>query len=762
MCSTPPNHPLLKHTDRHMHKRGFPRPPPTTTTTPVAKHCPCAVSQLFCAVQARMLRIRRMSSPVHPPHASPSPLLGTCTRDVRMSHSPAASAAVQRSGGTRGGAWEAIIDKAVSLVTEYLASTTREFDPAAPLSQHMLHLVDRGRLRDILVERNYNELCGSFGCSNKPRGLLAAGSGTLSFEWDSSLSLSASDAEGDDTTDEETDGRSHGSHSRRRGEAADGAGAAARPTEDQPDADAEEIVYEEDLYTAESFRLAQRQRAMLNRMQRKKLMREQRAMQAAATSDAAAAVRPAPVGPGGNAPASSRVLRNGLLGASFPQRFCSPECEETYESSIMRRVSPYFAYDYPSVLGAITNLFPNLRVAALQQLAGAETSSAGLVKPVLETHQQEGCDAPANISASASACPAGGALRPVQVGVSLESSELIRRNPGTGAARAAHKACGTDTAAQMNDATSAPLLREVLEQMQVLQHVWNNEVGPRLSETHLSRMLDDAATASSPTSAATAARHFGSAQVPASFPPRPVLRGSLLLLDFIMNTSCAQTRRLFHAHYARHRPALQRCLTAAASPREPRASSLFYGVSANIVAELEKRSVAALAAAGAAEESVGDTAFDVEDEGLRVDPGLQQQRRELLVSHIFSEAVTAALSRLLFVDYAVLSSMAWSGVWFSSVSLRLPAGQQTSSCSLLRSLQFPCAIPAVLLQPAVSTPEVLGLAMIFLVAAGCCSEGVWRGCMREEVAFDEVAEVIGLTRDDIAAAVGSLMLGEEA
>ncbi|CAG9573301.1 Rtr1/RPAP2_family_-_putative [Leishmania major strain Friedlin] len=676
-----------------------------------------------------------------------------------MSHSPADST-FKSGSDARGGAWEAIIDKAVSFVTEYLASTTREFDPAAPLSQHMLHLLDHGSLRDILVERNYNELCGCFGCSNKPRGLLAAGSGTLSFEWDSSLSLSASDAEGDDITDEEADGRSHGSHRRGRGETADGAAAAAQPTNDQPGTDAEEIVYEEDLYTAESFRLAQRQRAMLNRMQRKKLMREQRAMRAAATSDGAA-VRPAPVGPGGTAPVSSRVLRNGLMGASFPQRFCSPECEETYESSIMRRVSPYFAYDYPSVFGAITNLFPNLRVAALQQLAGAETFSAGLVKRVLETQQQEGGDAPANASASVSAGPAGGALKPVQVGVSLESNELIRRSPGKRAARVAHKARGVGTATQMNDASSAPLLRAVLEQMQVLQHVWNNEVGPRLSETRLSRMADDAATAPSPTSAATAARCFGSAQVPASFPPRSVLRGSLLLLDFIMNTSSAQTRRLFHAHYARHRPALQRCLTAAASPREARASSLFYSVSADIVAELEKRSVEGLAAAGAAEEPVGGTAFDVENEGLRVDPVLQQQRRELFVSHIFSEDVTAMLSRLLFVDYTVLSSMSWSGVWFSGVSLRLPAGQQSSKCSLLRSLQFPFAIPAVLLQTAESTPEVLGLAMIFLIAAGCCSEGVWRGCMREEVAFDEVAEAIGLTRDDITAAVGSLMLGEE-
>ncbi|GET88272.1 hypothetical protein, conserved [Leishmania tarentolae] len=740
------------HTHRRVHKRGFPRRP----THPRGGTVPMCCAPLLCPVQAHMLRLQRTSSPPQPslpPHVL---LLRVHTRMWCMSHSPT-ECAVKSSSGTHGGAWEAIIDKATSLVAEYLASTTREFDPAAPLSQHMLHLIDRGSLRDILVERNYNALCGCVGCSNKPRGLVAADSGTLSFEWDSSLSVSASDVESDDIRDEEPDGRGHDQHRHGRGETANGAAAATRATEDQPDADAEEIVYEEDLYTAESFRLAQRQRTMLNRMQRKKLMREQRAMQATETG-AGVSVRPAPMGPGGAAPASSRVLRNGLLGASFPQRFCSPECQETYESSIMKRVTPYFAYDYPSVFGAITNLFPNLRVAALQQLAGAETSAVGLLKSVVETPQQEEGDAPTDGSASA---PSGGALKPVQVGVSFESIELIRRKPGKRVETVAHKARGAGTEAQVMDASSSPLLRGMLEQMQVLQRVWNNEVGPRLSDTHLSRMANNTGTASSPTRAATAAVCFGSAHVSASLPPRPILRGSLLLLDFIMSTSCAQTRRLFHAHYTRHRAVLQRCSLSAASPHHPRASSLFYSVSADIVTELEKRSVATLAVAGAAEESDHDTALEIDDGGLRVDPVLQQQRRELLASHIFSENVTATLSRLLFVDYAVLSSMAWSGVWCSTVSFGRPAGQQRSNCSLLRSLQFPFSIPAVLLQTAESTPEVLGLAMVFLVAAGCCSEGVWRGCTRDEVAFDEVAEAIGLTRDDIAAAVRSLMLGEE-
>ncbi|KAG5480126.1 hypothetical protein CUR178_06178 [Leishmania enriettii] len=672
-----------------------------------------------------------------------------------MSHSTTESA-VKSCRGTSGGAWEAIIDKAVSSVAEYLASTTREFDPAAPFSQHMLRLMDRGTLRDTLVERNSNELCGCFGCGGKPRGLRDAASGALSFEWPHLSSLSASDAEGDDTTDEEAGG---GAHRRGQGEVANGA--AARLAEDQPDADAEEVVYEEDVYTAESFLLAERQHAMLKRMQRKKLMREQRAMRAAATSNGPAsggAVRPPPMGLSGTTPAASRVLRSGPIGANFSQRFCSPECEEMYASSILPRVSPYFAYDYSSVFGAITNLFPNLRVTALQQLAGAETCAAGLVKPLREAQQQQ--EGGALAEAAASVSRAGDALKPMQANVAFECSELVRRNPGRRVAKVAHNARGADAAAQMEAASSTPLLREVLEQMQVLQQVWNNEVVRSFSDTHLPRKATAAATAPSPARAATAVGHFRSAQAPMLCPPRPVLRGSLLLCDFIMNTSCAQTRRLFYAHYTRSRPALQRCLADAASPRAPVARSLFYSVSVDIVAELEK-SVTAVSAAAATDGSVGSNALEAEDEGLRLDPLLQQQRRELFVSHIFSEDVTSTLSRLLFLDYAVLSNMAWSGVWFSDVPLCLPGGQQSSTCSLLRSLQFTFAIPAVLLQEASSTPEVLGLAMVLLVAAGCCSEGVWRGCMREEVAFDEVAEVIGLARDDIAAAVRSLMLGEE-
>ncbi|KAG5479362.1 hypothetical protein LSCM1_04621 [Leishmania martiniquensis] len=707
-----------------------------------------------------------VSTPLSPASA---PLLSPYVhRGVRMSHS-ATESAVKSSHGIHGGAWEAIIDKAVSSVTEYLASTTRAFDPEAPLSQHMLRLVDRGGLRDILMERNYNELCGCLGCGNKPRGLLAAGSSLPSFEWASLPSVPASDTEDADSVGEGADEGGDGAHRCKQGEAANSAAAAERSTEGQPGADAEEIVYEDDLYTAESFRLAQRQRALLNRMQHKKLMREQKAIRAAATSSGrgsvASAERPAPVGLGGIAPAASGVLRSGLLGASFSQRFCSPECEETYEASILRRVSRYFTYDYPSVFGAITNLFPNLRVAALQKLAGAETSAAGLVKPVQETPQTQPQEESggALAEASASASPADAALKPVQVGVSFESLECSHRHPGKPVVRGARNARGAGVVAQTEAASSAPLLREALEQMHVLQHVWNNEVVPRFSGTRLLHNATAAATAApSPTGgAATAMGNFRLAQTPISFPPRPLLRGSPLLCDFTMNTSSAQTRRLFCMHYARSRSALQRCLTTLASPRAPTAPSLFCSVSAEIVAELEKRYVAAGSAAGVTDDFVDGIAIETEAEDLRVDPMLQQQRRELLVSHIFSEDVASTLSRLLFLDYAILCNMAWSGVWFSDVALRTPGGQQRRDCSLLRSLQFTFAIPAVLLQEASSTPEVLGLAMIFLVAAGCCSEGVWRGCMREEVAFDEVSEAIGLTREDIAAAVRSLVLGEE-
>lgn len=703
---------------------------------------------------------------------------------------------------TGGGAWEAILDKASTAVTEYLAATTRDFDPAAPLSQHMLHLIDRGTLRDIVVERNYNELCARLGCRNKPRGLEQANSasgGTLCFDWEPSDSASSSSCS--DADDAERDGKHHvgprdtdvpageGSASSKgkggRERAADAAASAA--SGDVGDAaDAEEIVYEDDLYTAESFRLAQRQRALLNRMQRKKLRREQRAMRAAAAAGGPVTKQSALVGPGGAALAGPRVLRNGMLGASFPQRFCCAECEEMHESAILPCVSPFVTHDYPTVFSAVTNLFPNLRVAALQQLAGAETSAAGLVKAVVETPGRPG--AGPQTTATSATDRADATLAPVQVGVSYESTaHLPRSRAGKVKSRAVANSSEGGVADASAPASSPVLLRQVLEQMQVLQHVWAHEVVPRFSESHLPCVAapqgEEEATGGIATNARGALRTPGAARSTVSYaapapPPQPraALRGSLLLFDFIMNASSATTRRVFRAHFTQHRAALlKHCAATPPAGGEGRGSQslddapLFRRVSSSIIAALEARRAATAdpdghAGRGDRSEDDGDRSSS-DDDDLHIDPALQQQRRELFVSHLFSDDVAAALSRLLLVDYGVLSNSAWSGVWFKDVPLPARAapspgaGSATVGTSLLRSLRFPLAVPAVLLQAPGSTPEVLGLAMVLLVAAGCCSDVVWRGCARAEVAFEEVGEAVGLTDDDIAAAVRLLVLG---
>lgn len=730
-----------------------------------------------------------------------------------------------------GGAWEAIVDKAVTQVTEYLTTTTREFDPAAPLSGHMLHLLDRSTLRDIVVERNYNELCGCLGCGNKPRGLLwemeKGTAGTLSFDWFSSSSSSAASSCTSSAAESESDGELEGGKDKqqsldqqqRRQEkkkksssCADAASRKQRRGKDHsdtgPTANDEEIVYEDDLYTAESFQLVQRQRAQLNRLQRKKSLSKD-----GGVLDA------------GNAVAAPRVRQSGMLGVSFPHRFCSVECAELYTSGISPRVSPYRAMDYPVVFSAITNLFPNLSVASLQQLAGAEVSASWLVRPIQEkseitTSNSSSSSTTKNpIDATTATAPAAStedqnSLKPVQVGVSYESTEHLKQRKSTKKDSLRDqpnaRGCVEGAAMKQGDHPSQQQqqqlrLRTVLEQMHVLESVWNHEVVPRFSEMRLPRVPLPATEAAVSTAAAKISHNSTCAdtksrtetaitngnvdptrnqeQLLAAGAPRitsinattvthhsrPALRGSLLLFDFIMNTSGVRTQRLFLTHYAKHRAALQENVaavksrtTAAGAPgatfRQNCTASFFAKVSSQVVAALEER----YKSANANEVVAEATAQQEVEEGLHIDPVLQHQRRELLTTYLFSEEVTASLSRLLMVDYLLLLKSAWTGVWFKELPLNNAGGNsQKETCSLLRSLLFPFAIPAVLLRAAGSSPEVTGLAMIYLIAAGCCSEVVWAGCMTEDAAFDEVAEVVGLTEADTIAAVCSLMLGEE-
>jgi hypothetical protein len=424
-------------------------------------------------------------------------------------------------------------------------------------------------------------------------------------------------------------------------------------------------------------------------------------------------------------------------------------------------------------------------------------SAAWLVQPVHER------PSPTSVSAGQ-----GDQLKPVQVGTSFESTEHLRRPAATTtassrinrvraakdstAARAvtAPRKPGAVEEKQQQQPSSPLLLRTVLEQMQVLQGVWNHEVVSRFPDTHLPRAPPAALTARQPATHRTTPPAPPVTPVPMSAGHnRPALRGSLLLFDFIMNCSGARTRRLFRVHYRKHHAALQAGILAQETgDGSHRRMSFFVRVSRSVVAALEKsctrhdpviitgadaHSDAHIAVAGAC------GAAAAEEDGPRIDPVLQQQRRELLASHLFSEEVAAALSRLLMVDYVLLLNDAWAGVWLKELPLLCTKTDISSSssktketCSLLRSLRFPFAIPAGLLHAAGSSPEVVGLALIFLVAAGCCSDVVWRGCnatAAEETeedasssAFEEVAEAVGLSEADITAAVRSLMLGDEA
>ncbi|KEG09562.1 hypothetical protein DQ04_05021010 [Trypanosoma grayi] len=64
-----------------------------------------------------------------------------------------------------GGAWEVVVDKAALEVAKYLAQTAAPFVADAAEGRWMLALLDRGALRDVVVERSLNGLCGMVGCA---------------------------------------------------------------------------------------------------------------------------------------------------------------------------------------------------------------------------------------------------------------------------------------------------------------------------------------------------------------------------------------------------------------------------------------------------------------------------------------------------------------------------------------------------------------------------------------------------------------------
>lgn len=220
--------------------------------------------------------------------------------------------------------------------------------------------------------------------------------------------------------------------------------------------------------------------------------------------------------------------------------------------------------------------------------------------------------------------------------------------------------------------------------------------------------------------------------------PRPShpLRGALSFYDFLLSSSTRQTKQLFLIHYHRQKwPAPGQAVADGST------SGIFQRVAPVITAQLRERT--------------RDPDSSAEPE-LHVNPSLQQQRRDILASHIFSDKTASALSRLLLFDYVLLTTEAWNRIWLEEVPW--PQNGGAGVASLLHSLQFPLPIPAVFLQSATATPEVLGLALLYFMAAGCCSAAVWEACNSAEVCIDEVLECLQLTEEDVLACLQVLML----
>ncbi|ESL10993.1 hypothetical protein TRSC58_01266 [Trypanosoma rangeli SC58] len=79
------------------------------------------------------------------------------------------------------------------------------------------------------------------------------------------------------------------------------------------------------------------------------------------------------------------------LGATMAHRFCSPACAEEFEA-LMQKVSSSLVYGRGEVVQAVGRLFPNMSLAALQRLAGAESTS---VADIFERRaEQEGSAGP--------------------------------------------------------------------------------------------------------------------------------------------------------------------------------------------------------------------------------------------------------------------------------------------------------------------------------------------------------------------------------
>lgn len=586
-----------------------------------------------------------------------------------------------------GGAWETVVECAITNVVSFLAASTDPLEPSDPLSQCMLLLLDHGSLRDIVVERNYNRLCGSLGCPHSPQGLHRAQ--PISFAWGS-----ASDEDEDEDEEREVG----------RGEEGD---LHIDVRDRAPD---DEIVYADDIVTHESFRLAHVLQRRLARI-RRRCEAAERTRQRPPPPEAHRATEE-PLHPTRTPRAATgSVIRRpvghgGIFGAVFSDRFCSPQCLDIYENELRPHVFRYFQYNHPQLLNAIANLFPNLRVAALQQLAGAHAAPHALVGNITE-----------------------------------KSLPMV---PAT----------ASDTIDISYD-SAAQLGAEVLGKMQSMitgQPRWHAQGVVRCAVG-----CDGSAKAIAPLApqdGASDAELLRSRTIP------QLLRGPLLILDFLLKVSSLHTRHAFLCHYAARGDAIgEQSVKKFDCRHAPK--PLVFRVVQPLLHDLGER------LAAASDHGIRPLAPPAA-EGLRVNPLVQQQRRELFASHTFSVATAAALSRLLCLDVDVLLEELWHPVWTAAAPAQQqraapqpPASVAYAALSLCHSLSFAFPIPASLLQPVTTSPEALLLALVCTVATACATPAAWAPLIECEESLVELMEAMGITEEDVTVCLRALVIGDD-
>lgn len=765
-----------------------------------------------------------------------------------------------RGGG--GGAWETVVDRAALEVTNYLAATTQPFDPTGPLSHHLLALLDRGTLLDIVKERNFGGLCGRLGCPERPSGLegdcennSSGNNGPDFSRWrykdgaeggrgsdsssgsDSDSSSSSSDDHGDGErlvkpkkslqhrTTTTTNSSRHSAKNRRSarhelrqlrdlegdsdsGEEGEEGGRNGMVKEGRMRLsavtdDPSEIVYDDDIQIAEAFRLAAREQLLLRRLQRKRekeAVRHRQQRVRAAASASAAVQAPPPKPP--KLPLPTTGAQSGMLGATLDERFCGPLCLEAFQDDLLPRVRPYLDYGDQDLVAAVSGLFPNLRPDVLGRLAGLEAgATTALVKDVTERSSGGGEE--------------GQRLRPVVIGGSSESTltraTLDKKDTSATATATGRPSSGMEGLAE---ATAAQMARR--------DTLWDAAVVYRISRDAFKHSggggggSGGVPVASPPSTAAATAvgkglkdcGNSGSGSdgdgdgededgIAAPVHPsvqggmRP-LQGPLLVIDFLMNVSSATTKKLFAIHHhARYAAAGDTNHDAAAAAAPPSYYDRLVGPVRTVLA----RKAAALLLPTTTTTTTAKAAWELlyrEGDALRVDPSLQQQRRELAVSQLFATDLAAALSRLAWIDVDAITDVAWEGVWYKPTAVVLGGAitdarqhhhnktpnsnaaaaqgqrqqQYYMSYSLLNSLVFPFAVPSALLRPlgatgAMAPPEVLALGAVMLLAAGLCSPAVEAAVRQREEQLEEVLFAVGMSDDDTTAALGALVLSED-